>query len=182
MRTAKTLNRLGGCPGRSESSLGAHSFCWSCHVMANLRRQTLTSLPKDKSIWDDRLLLPYQKTSPFETTDSYFLTKRQVHLRRQTLTSLPKDKSIWDDRLLLPYQKTSPFETTDSYFLTKRQVHLRRQTLTSLPKDKSIWDDRLLLPYQKTSPFPIVWVSGVLFTVILFSKENPVSSLHPDQI
>ena len=26
-RTAKTLIRLGGCPGWSESSLGAHSFC-----------------------------------------------------------------------------------------------------------------------------------------------------------
>ena len=26
MRTAKTLIRLGGCPGRSESSLGAHSL------------------------------------------------------------------------------------------------------------------------------------------------------------
>ena len=30
--TAKTLIRLGGCPGWSESSLGAHSFCWFCHV------------------------------------------------------------------------------------------------------------------------------------------------------
>ena len=27
MRTAKSLFRLGGCPGWSESSLGAHSFC-----------------------------------------------------------------------------------------------------------------------------------------------------------
>ena len=34
MRTAKTLIRLGGCPGWSESSLGAHSFCWFCHVAA----------------------------------------------------------------------------------------------------------------------------------------------------
>ena len=34
MRTAKTLIRLGGCPGRSESSLGAHSLCWFCHVVA----------------------------------------------------------------------------------------------------------------------------------------------------
>ena len=30
MRTAKTLIRLGGCPGWSQSSLGAHSFCWFC--------------------------------------------------------------------------------------------------------------------------------------------------------
>ena len=28
MRTAKILSRLGGCPGWSESSLGAHSLCW----------------------------------------------------------------------------------------------------------------------------------------------------------
>ena len=34
MRTAKTLIRLGACPGWSESSLGAHTFCWSCHVAA----------------------------------------------------------------------------------------------------------------------------------------------------
>ena len=34
MRTAKTLIRLGGCPGWSGSSLGAHSFCW--FVMSRL--------------------------------------------------------------------------------------------------------------------------------------------------
>ena len=31
-RTVKTLIRLGG----SESSLGAHSFCWFCHVVAQM--------------------------------------------------------------------------------------------------------------------------------------------------
>ena len=36
MRTAKTLIRLGGCPGSFESSLGAHSVCWFCHVAAQL--------------------------------------------------------------------------------------------------------------------------------------------------
>ena len=35
-RTAKTLIRLGGCPGWSESSLGAHSFCTFCHVVAHI--------------------------------------------------------------------------------------------------------------------------------------------------
>ena len=35
-RTAKTLIRLGGCPGWSESSLGAQSLCWFCHVAAHL--------------------------------------------------------------------------------------------------------------------------------------------------
>ena len=35
MRIAKTLIRQGGCPGWSESSLGAHSFCWFCRVAAH---------------------------------------------------------------------------------------------------------------------------------------------------
>ena len=36
MRTAKTLIRLGGCPGWSESSLGAQPFCWFWHVAAQI--------------------------------------------------------------------------------------------------------------------------------------------------
>ena len=36
MRTAKTLIRLGECPGWSESSLGANSLCWFCHVAAHI--------------------------------------------------------------------------------------------------------------------------------------------------
>ena len=36
MRTAKTLIRLGGCPGWSESSLGAHSLCWFCQIAAHM--------------------------------------------------------------------------------------------------------------------------------------------------
>ena len=38
-RTAKTLMtliRLGGCLGWSESSLGAYSLCWFCHVVAHI--------------------------------------------------------------------------------------------------------------------------------------------------
>ena len=34
-RTPKTLIRLGGCPGWSESSLGAQSLCWFCRVAAH---------------------------------------------------------------------------------------------------------------------------------------------------
>ena len=34
IRTAKSLIRLDGCPGWSESSLGAHSFCWFCRAAA----------------------------------------------------------------------------------------------------------------------------------------------------
>ena len=36
MRTAKTLIRLGGCPVRSDSSLGEHSRCWFCHEAAQI--------------------------------------------------------------------------------------------------------------------------------------------------
>ena len=36
MRTAKSLIRLGGCPGWSESSLGAQSHCWFCHEAAQM--------------------------------------------------------------------------------------------------------------------------------------------------
>ena len=36
MRTAKTLNRLGGCPGWSESSLGAQPHYWFCHEAPQL--------------------------------------------------------------------------------------------------------------------------------------------------
>ena len=33
---AKTQVRLGGCPGRFESSLGAQPHCWFCHVTAQI--------------------------------------------------------------------------------------------------------------------------------------------------
>ena len=36
MQTAKTLIRLGGCPGWSESSLGSHLLCWFCHEAAQI--------------------------------------------------------------------------------------------------------------------------------------------------
>ena len=36
MGKAKTLIRLSGCPGCSESSLGAQSLCWFCHVAAQI--------------------------------------------------------------------------------------------------------------------------------------------------
>ena len=38
----KTLIRLGGCPGWSESSLCAHSFCWFCHVAARISTGSLS--------------------------------------------------------------------------------------------------------------------------------------------
>ena len=41
-RTANTLIRLGGCPGWSESSLGAQSLCWFCHAAAHMCITTST--------------------------------------------------------------------------------------------------------------------------------------------
>ena len=38
----RRLIRLGECPGWSESSLGAHSFCWFCHEAAHLPFSTET--------------------------------------------------------------------------------------------------------------------------------------------
>ena len=40
MWTAKTLIRLGRCPGWSESSLGAQSLCWFCCVAAHFQIAT----------------------------------------------------------------------------------------------------------------------------------------------
>ena len=37
------LIRLGRCPGWSESSLGTHSFCWFCHVVAQLWTKLFTA-------------------------------------------------------------------------------------------------------------------------------------------
>ena len=34
--TATTVIRVGGCQGWSESSLGAQSFCWFCHEVAQV--------------------------------------------------------------------------------------------------------------------------------------------------
>ena len=50
MRTAKTLNRLGGCPGWSESLLGAHSFYWFCHVAAQMYTRQIENFIKFK-LW-----------------------------------------------------------------------------------------------------------------------------------
>ena len=41
--TAKTLIRLGGCPGWFESSLGAHSVCWFCHIAAQMKLHLISA-------------------------------------------------------------------------------------------------------------------------------------------
>ena len=49
MRTAKTLIRLGACPGWSESSLGAQPHCWFCHEAAHISRTISTCGSKAKT-------------------------------------------------------------------------------------------------------------------------------------
>ena len=44
MRTAKTLIRLGRCPGWSASSLGTQPHYWFCHEVAHLSPRLLDSL------------------------------------------------------------------------------------------------------------------------------------------
>ena len=46
MRAAKILIGLGGCPGWSESSLGAQPYCWFCHVVAHLSFYRQINSPK----------------------------------------------------------------------------------------------------------------------------------------
>ena len=46
----KTLIRLGVCPGRSESSLGAHSFCWFCHVGAQMPLRHVIKLNQEAKV------------------------------------------------------------------------------------------------------------------------------------
>ena len=55
----KTLIRLGGCPGWSDSLLGAQSFCWFCREAALYLVKMLTVHPRPKlkshlnqQIWD----------------------------------------------------------------------------------------------------------------------------------
>ena len=50
-RIAKTLIRLGGCRGWSESSLGAQSFCWFCHETAQIWTCKCTSSKLTMIAW-----------------------------------------------------------------------------------------------------------------------------------
>ena len=67
MRTAKTLIRLGWCPGWSESLLGTHSFCWFCGCGSNKYFQQCYRyfiLAKSKKLCSEEFLL---KTSLHST-------------------------------------------------------------------------------------------------------------------
>ena len=54
MRKVKTLIRLGGCPGWSESLRGAQPFCWFCHVAAQIwSGSTKSESSSDKYVSSD---------------------------------------------------------------------------------------------------------------------------------
>ena len=61
---AKTLIRLIWCPGWSESSLGAHSFCWFCHVVAQILLHEKSMMPTI-TIRFLLVLIPHLSLSPF---------------------------------------------------------------------------------------------------------------------
>ena len=46
---AKTLIKLDRCPGWSESSLGAQSFCWFCHEVAQFIIGSINESEHDKT-------------------------------------------------------------------------------------------------------------------------------------
>ena len=66
MRTAKTLIRLGECPGLSESSLGAHSLCWFCHVAAQINVTLLMAIQTFTMYVEEKKML--KKTSAVENS------------------------------------------------------------------------------------------------------------------
>ena len=69
------LIKLGGCPGWSESLLGAHSFFWFCHVTAHILLMGGHSL--DMSYVMRHLFLPYANN------------KAQISLSIRAVRSVP---------------------------------------------------------------------------------------------
>ena len=73
-RTAKTLIRLGGCLGWSESWLGAHTCCWFCHVAAliiNECSNKLISIEQNTMYYIKKTFLRTHKTFKIALYDLY---------------------------------------------------------------------------------------------------------------
>ena len=91
---AKTLIRLGGCPGWSVSSQGAHSFRWFCHVVAQI---TLLDLYQSsfESIWKRYMfslliLRMFPKTSAASKTESHTSIVRYIVYMSHDMTKPTK--------------------------------------------------------------------------------------------
>ena len=103
----RRLIRLGGCPGWSESSLGAHLFCWFCRVMAHMslvmRKSVLGSLRPGKTLTG---LLSWWDSYGLEILD---LASRGIILSRQwTTKALIRLRKCagWSAPLLFAYGKS----------------------------------------------------------------------------
>ena len=103
MRTAKILIRLGGCPGWSESSLGTHSFCWFCHVAAQMQIQKLEN-------W--QITTSWKSVGALESPPVVVGLRMQGALQSSTshdqLTNLDEKKKSWKhigfNQLLLEFR------------------------------------------------------------------------------
>ena len=135
MRTAKTLIRLGGCPGWSESSLGSHSFCWFCHFAAYIIMvSTISVIPKMKSqIWCHEyvcLSLLTKNFKPFLQL-SFLSAQLTIHSRwkcndqepiQSNSTSCPRQNTrdgIKNKTAQAESQEDSPQQTATRSFLDK---------------------------------------------------------------
>ena len=67
---AQTLIRLGGWPGWSESSLGAHSFRWFCHVVPQFRYNPFII---SHYMWLIYLLICLLIIAKYEYSETYLL-------------------------------------------------------------------------------------------------------------
>ena len=111
-RTAKPLIRLGGCPGWSEASLGAHSFCWFCHVAAHL------FLPKTPN--GNGTQTPWAQAESQET-DPFRVDNHQAIPNKEHKTSGTNWKS---DNATTPEQKPQISEPDCTYHANGRGIKI----------------------------------------------------------
>ena len=94
MRTAKTLIRLGGCPGWSESLLGAHSFCWFCHVAA-YASDSISSLRAWILLVKVQLSQAETKADKMSVRISLTLEASEMFLSLHMIFSLERAAVVW---------------------------------------------------------------------------------------
>ena len=73
--TAKTLIRLGGCPGWSESCWAHRSFHWFCHAGAHTQT--------DKTLFSDITPCYAGTTTSITVTHIYYFTTNPIHIYQE---------------------------------------------------------------------------------------------------
>ena len=135
MRTAKTLIRLGGCPGWSESSLGAHAMLlvlsWMAQIysLCNLKIKFREHWVQ-KLLWSIKLLRMHSKMQ--------FRKKPKYSDTRKICCNYPKRLTVWFyDRVMHPkdadkmansvdLDQTAPLEQSDlGLHCLARPAHLK---------------------------------------------------------